>query len=196
MPALAAALDTKTLSDKVEPLVLLHAGQSAAQLKKWDDSVKYLSAIATKYPDSTYETEAMYELGWAKKNLDKPDEALKDLEVAATKNRGEVGARARFMIGEIYFEKKDFDEANRQYQRAAFGYGGDAAPADVKNWQAKSAFQAARCAHVQVQTAKEAKKKADLIAEAKKFYALVAEKHADNELAAEAKKQLEALSKL
>lgn len=196
LPVLVAAMETQKLTDKVEPLALLHAGQAAAQTKKWDDSVKYLSIIPTKFKDSNYETEAYYELGWAKNNLNKPDDALKDFEIAATKNRGEIGARARFMIGEVYFGKKDFEEASRQYQRAAFGYGGDMASPEVKNWQAKSAFQAARCAEVQIQEARDPKKKANLIADAKRFYGLVATKYASSDLAPDAKQRLEVLSKL
>jgi tetratricopeptide (TPR) repeat protein len=196
LPILAAALESKKLTDKVEPLVLLHAGQAAAQTKEWPKSVTYLTSLTTKYPESNYITEAQYELGWAKKNQGELDAALKDLELAATNNRGEVGARARFMVGEIYFEKKDFEEASRQYQRAMFGYGGEAAPEDVKNWQAKSGYQAARCAEVMIEGEKDAKKKADSIAQAKRFYTFVVEKHPSNELAAEAKKRLEVLSKL
>jgi TolA-binding protein len=196
LPVLAAALKTGKLSDKVDPLVLLHAGQSAAQIKDWPQSVTYLTSLTTKYPESVYITEAQYELGWAKKNQGELDAALKDFELAATHNRGEVGARARFMIGEIYFEKKDFEEASRQYQRAMFGYGGEAAPEDVKNWQAKSGYQAARCAEVMIEGAKDAKQKADAIAQAKRFYTFVVEKHPNHELAAEAQKRLDILSKL
>lgn len=195
LPVLAAALDTKKLTEKVEPLVLLHAGQSAAQLKKWDDALKYLAQVPQNFKQSPYVDEANYEMGWAKKSQGKLDDALKDFE-AATTNRGEVGARARFMMGEVYFEKKDFEEASRQYQRAMFGYGGEQAPPEVKNWQAKSGYQAARCAEVRIQEAKDPKKKADAIAEAKRFYAFVSEKHPQSELAGDAKKRLDVLNKL
>jgi outer membrane protein assembly factor BamD (BamD/ComL family) len=181
---------------KVEPLVLLHAGQAAAQTKKWDDALKYLATVSEKYKDSPYVDEAAYEMGWAKKNQGKLDEAAKDFEVAATTNRGEVGARARFMLGEIYFEKKDFATASKEYQRAMFGYGGEQALPETKNWQAKSGYQAARCAEVRIQDAKDAKAKADALAEAKRFYTFVAEKHPTSELAPDAKKRLEVLSKL
>jgi TolA-binding protein len=195
LPVLTAALDTKKLSEKVEPLVALHAGQAAAQTKKWDDSLKYLAIVTSKYKESPYEDEATYETGWAKKNQGKLDDAIKDFEAAAS-NRGEVGARARFMLGEVYFEKKDFATASKEYQRAMFGYGGDQAPAETKNWQAKSGFQAARCAEVRIQESKDAKAKADAIAEAKRFYTFVIEKHPQSELAPDSKKRLDVLSKL
>lgn len=196
LPVLVAALDTKKLTEKVEPLVLLHAGQAAAQTKKWDDSLKYLATLNEKFEKSPYVDEANYEIGWAKKNQGKLDDAAKDFESAATANRGEVGARARFMLGEIYFEKKDFVEASKQYQRAMFGYGGEQALPEVKNWQAKSGYQAARCAEVQIQEAKDTKAKAAAIAEAKRFYAFVTEKHPTSDVAPDAKKRLDVLSKL
>jgi TolA-binding protein len=196
LPVLTAALDTKKLTEKVEPLVALHAGQAAAQAKKWDDSLKYLAIVTDKYAKSPYIDEATYETGWAKKNQNKLDDAIKDFESAATTNRGEVGARARFMLGEVYFEKKDFATASKEYQRAMFGYGGEQAPAETKNWQAKSGFQAARCAEVRIQESKDAKAKADALAEAKRFYTFVIEKHPTSELAPDAKKRLDVLNKL
>ena len=64
-------------------------------------------------------------------------EALSLYEVAATKSKGNVGARARFMRGELLFGEKKYDEASREFQRAMYGYGADQAAADVKNWQAE-----------------------------------------------------------
>jgi TolA-binding protein len=197
LPVLVSASETGKLSEKVQPLVLLHAGQSAAQAKKWQDSLKYLAAVVDQFKTSPYVTEARYEMGWAKKNLGELDEALKDFEVAATADlRGEVGARARFMIGEVYFEKKNFEEASRHYQRAMYGYGGDAAPPEVKNWQAKSGFSAARCAEVQTQAAQDPRKKTEHLTDAKRFYTFVVQKHPMSELAPDARKRLEALGKL
>ena len=56
----------------------------------------------------------MYETGWAKQNLGQLADALQDYEAAATKSRDHVGARARFMMGQIHFEKKEFDDAIRE----------------------------------------------------------------------------------
>ena len=73
--------------------------------------------------------------------------------------------------------------------------GGDQASAEIKNWQAKSGYEAGRCAEVQIAAATgESRQKH--IADATRFYTFVAEKHSNHELAAEAKKRLAALSKL
>src|SRR6185295_15123391 len=131
-----------------------------------------------------------------KQNLHKTAEAIADYSAAATKSRDHVGARSRFMIGELHFAAKKHDEAIKEFQRAMFGYGGDQASPEAKNWQAKSGYEAGRCAEVQITTAADAAAKQKHIADAKRFYSFVTEKHANHELAAEAAKRLAALGKL
>src|SRR5207253_5664359 len=153
------------------------AGQSAAQLKQWDESLKVLSQITAIEPQSPLLAESLYELGWAKQNLGKTDEALADYEAAATKSRDHVGARARFMRGELLFAAKKHDEASREFQRAMYGYGGDQATPETKNWQAKSGYEAGRCAEVQLAATTELTAKQKLLADAKRCYTFVAETH-------------------
>jgi cellulose synthase operon protein C len=195
-PAYQAAAKTKASTPVIEVLTLLHGGQSASQNKDWKSAEEMLAAIPAKHPETPLLAEALYELGWARQNAGKRAEALKDFEAAATKSRDHVGARARFMMGELYFTEKKHEEALREFQRAMFGYGGEQAPAETKNWQAKSGYEAGRCAEVQIMSAKDAAAKQKLVADAKRFYSFVAEKHASHELAGEAKKRLEALAKL
>lgn len=195
-PAYQAAAKTKASSPAIEVLTLLHGGQSAAQLKLWDESLQLLSAIPEKYPETPLLAEALYESGWAKQNLGQNDEALKDYEAAATKSRDQVGARARFMMGELHFAAKKHDDAIKEFQRAMFGFGGEQATPETKNWQAKSGYEAGRCAEVQIAEAKEAAAKQKAIADAKRMYTFVAEKHPSHALAAEAKKRLDVLNKL
>jgi TolA-binding protein len=194
LPAYQAA-KTKASSPAIEVLTLLHGGQSAAQLKEWPAAIGLLEQIPEKHPQTPLLAEAHYELGWARQNAGQTEDALKDYEIAASKSRDHVGARARFMMGEVYFTQKQHVEAIREFQRGMFGYGGDQAATETKNWQAKCGYEAGRCAEVQIAAA-DAAGKAKLIADAKRFYTFVAEKHPQHELAAEAKKRLEALGKL
>ena len=196
LPAYQAAAKTKASTPAIEVLTLLHGGQSASQLKDWKTALALLTTIPAKHPETPLLPEALYELGWARQNAGQTDEALKDYEAAATKSRDHVGARARFMMGELLFAEKKHDDALREFQRAMFGFGGEQAAAETKNWQAKSGYEAGRCAQVQIAAAKDAAAKQKLIADAKRFYTFVVEKHAGHELAVEAKKQLEALAKL
>jgi len=194
-PAYQAAAKTKASTPAIVVLTLLHGGQTASQLKEWADAEKLLAAIPAKHPETPLLPEALYELAWAKQNAGRTDEALKDYEAAASKSRDHIGARARFMMGEVYFEQKKYDDASREFQRAMFGFRGEQATAETKNWQAKSGYEAGRIAEIQISAAKDAARQ-KLIADAKRFYTFVVEKHATHDLAGEAKKRLEALSKL
>jgi TolA-binding protein len=195
-PAYQDAIKHKTSSPAMQVLALLHGGQSAAQLKQWKESLALLAQIPKQFPDTPYLAEAIYESGWAKQNLGQTAEAMQDYATAADESRTEAGARARFMLGELLFEQKKYAEAIKEFQRGMYGYGGDAASAETKNWQAKSGYEAGRCAEVQISSAREAASKSKLVADAKKFYGFVAEKHPTHELAVEAKKRLDILAKL
>ena len=121
---------------------------------------------------------------------------MADFKQAAERSRDAVGARAQFMLGEIGFQQKQFDEAIKDFQRVMFRYGTEQAPPEVKNWQAKAGFEAGRCCEVLIESAASPAERAVRIADAKKFYRYVVETHPDNELAAEAKKRLDVLAKL
>jgi TolA-binding protein len=180
----------------IEQLILLHGGQSAIQQKQWADATAWLQKLVEKHPKSNFIAEAKCEAGWSLQNQGKLDEAIPLYTAAAAASRGESGARARFLLGEAYFEQKKHADAIREFQRVMFGYGADKAPAEVQNWQAKSGFEAGRCTEVQIIAATDATQKAKLIAEAKKHYQFVVEKHAQNAIAADAKKRLDELAKL
>ena len=196
LPIFQAAMKVKASNPAMEVLTLLHGGQTASQLKQYDLAVQILAEIPTKFPDSPYVAEALYESGYAKHKAGKPDDAIKDYSVATEKSRNEVGARARFMLGEVYFEQKKYTEAIREFQRGMYSFGGDNAPAEVKPWQAKCGYEAGRCSEVQIAAAADAAAKAKLLADARKYYSFVAEKHGETPVGIEAKKRIEVLSKL
>jgi TolA-binding protein len=148
LPALQEALQHKPSSDDFRILALLHAGQSAAQLKQWEESLKLLEKCATEFPDSTYKNEALYEQGRAKQSLGQTDEAKKLYETVADATDAVVGARARFMLGELQFAAGDHKEAVRSFFKVAYGYGYPQSPAEYHRWQADATFEAARCLEV------------------------------------------------
>jgi TolA-binding protein len=194
--AYAVALKSQPQSPTGQGMLLLHAGQTAAQLKKWDKSAAILAQLLETQPDSPLVAVANYELGWAKQNLKQLDEAQNYYETAATKSKGTVGARARFMRGELFFAAKKYNEASKEFQRAMYGYGGDQATPETKNWQAKSGYEAGRCAEVQISTVKDAAEKKKFVGEAERCYRFVVESHPGHELAEISKKRLGALGKL
>jgi len=193
--AYQAALAQPPSTPLMQALLVLHAAQSASQLKQWLDSIRLLTGLIEQPPEPSLLAQAYYERGWARQQLGQTEPALEDYEQAATRSRDEVGARARFMRGELLFAEKRHDLAIRDFMRVMYGFGGDQAPPAVRNWQAKSGFEAGRCAEVLLSKAPDAVARQKHLADARKFYSFVVEKHAQHELASQAKKRLEELSR-
>ena len=156
-------------------LALLHGGQAAAQLQDWKQSQTLLDAAATQFPQSPYLPEINYERGWALQNLGQDDEALKLYETVTTQTDREIAARARFMVGEIHFNKKNHAEAVRHFFKTAYGYG-------YPEWQARAQFEAGRCFEV-----------LGKLQQAKQSYQEVVDKYSKSEEAELAKKRLSEL---
>ncbi|WP_158265649.1 tetratricopeptide repeat protein [Blastopirellula marina] len=189
-------VDPKRLSsDEMRSLLWLHAGQSASQQKLWGEASKWYAQLIDQVPDSPLVGEAYYELGWAAYNQQKTPEAIRYFDQAAEASRGLAGARARFMLGEIYFEQKKYEEATSQFKRVVYGFGGENSLESVKPWQAKCAYEIGRCSEVQIRGADTAKR-TEFIAEAKKFYGLVRERYPESPEAKLAQTRLDALAQL
>lgn len=185
LAAFEKTFSLKPTSESFQVLALFHAAQSASQLKKWAESLKLLERCATEFPKSVYRTEILYEKGWAKQNLGKPDEAIALFRQVADEVDSVLGARARFMAGEILFSQKKHDEAVVAFFKVAYGYGfgQDAgAPAEFHTWQADAMFEAGRCL--------EALKKD---ASARKVYDELIERFPDNPKAASARERVKKL---
>lgn len=176
--ALAAYQQVKNSTGKdFAPLALLHAGECAARLKepKWDTSLQLLQRAAKEFPESQYLPEILCEQGWALQNLGKPDDALPLYESVTAKSNGEAAARARFLVGEVYFGKKNYNEAVRNYFKASYGY-------SYPKWQAASQYEAGECfIHL-------GKKE-----QARKSFQEVVEKYPESDQAGLAKKRIAAL---
>ena len=145
LDAYKSASDTKPSAEALAPLGLLHAGQAAGQLEKWQDAINWLGLANDRHPDYEGRSEIDCELGWALTKLGKPDEAMPLLVKVADRDTSPVGARARFLTGELQFAAKQYEEAVRSFFKVAYGYGDREAPEAFHSWQAESLFEAARC---------------------------------------------------
>ncbi len=180
---------------QVRELILLHGGQSASQLKQWKNAIDWLTELRERFPATKYLPETFYETGFSYQQAGDTDNALKFFAEVANNYRIEVAARARFMMGEIYFGERQFDKAIPQFQRVMFGFGADKAPASIKNWQAKSGFEAGRCSELLMQQAKTKPSQEKALKIAMDFFAYVIDKHPQHELAAKSRQRLEALKR-
>jgi TolA-binding protein len=178
------------LDDNAAGLALLHAGQSANQLKQWNVGLEYFAKLLADFPASPYRAQAQYEQGWAHQNLGQHAPAREAYQAVIESSRNALGARAQFMQGELYFADKDFTKALAEFQRLMYGYGGDRAPDDVKPWQAKGSLEAGRCAAVLAGQATDASAKQEHLARAVKYFQHVIQKHPSTDEAKAAAEQL------
>lgn len=190
-------LSSLTLPDpsdrQICEIIFLHGGQSAAQLDRWQEALQWYDELRERFPATSYLSEVFYESGYANKQLGNRQIALELLKEVAEKYRSETAARARFMMGEILFEDNKISLAIPEFQRVMYGFGANNARESIKNWQAKSGFEAGRCSEIvmtQAQTPA-AKEKAKVIAI--KFYRYVLEQHPNHALASKAKEKIEVL---
>ncbi len=190
----------KTLDDdaerQVRELVYLHGGQCAAQLKEWKTALQWYQELRKRFPETSYLPQVLYEVGLANQQLGNDDEALKWFGSVANDYRNETAAKSRFMIGEIYFGNRDLAKAIPEFQRVMYGYGADKAPEAVKNWQAKSGFEAGRCAELLIQKASDAARREKAARIAKDFFKYVIDKHPKHELAAKSQERLDVLNRM
>ncbi|MEM9367480.1 MAG: tetratricopeptide repeat protein [Planctomycetota bacterium] len=188
---------SRTLRDatdrQVRELVYLHGGQSAAQLKQWDVAIDWYDELRERFPATNYLPQVFYETAFAHQQRGDLQRAIKLYTEVADKFRNVLAAQARFMMGEIYFEQRQFAKAIPEFQRVMFGFGAEKAPPDIKNWQARSGFEAGRCSELLVQNAQTADAKRRAAEFARRFYAYVVEKHPQHELRQQASTRLSAL---
>ncbi len=193
--SLEAAGEKSLASDQVKTLIYLHGGQCCRELKQWTECEKWLRAVADRYPNTPYLSTVIYEMAFCAQQQNKLEDALKLYSEVASKYRNETAARSRFMMGEVYFSQRDFAKAIAEFQRVMYGFGAEKAPEDIKNWQAKSAFEAARCSEVLINNLNgEGRDK--VIEATKEFYQFIVNRHAAHVLAAQAQKKLGEMSKL
>lgn len=178
---------------QVRELTLLHGGQSAAQLKDWATAIDWYDELRRRFPATTYLPQVFYETGFAHQQTGDESKALQLYGQVADSYRNELAARARFMMGEIYFAQKEYAKAIPEFQRVMYGFGAEQAAADIKNWQAKSGFEAGRCAESLSDVAKTDAAKEKARGFAVRFYQYVVDKHATHELAGKSKERLQAI---
>lgn len=183
------------VSEQVRTLIYLHGAQCLREQKQWSECETWLREIISRYPSSPYLSTVIFELATAKQNLNQTEEALRLFGEVATKYRDELAARARFMMGELYFAQRKFDKAIPEFQRVMFGYGAEKADPEIKNWQARGGFEAGRCSEVLIQDLSgDSRQKA--IDFARDFYQYVIDKHPTHEVVKQAQVRLNELNKL
>ena len=128
-------------SPDYEVLRLLHAGQSAGQIKQPDRALQYYQQVVARFPTTPEAIQAHFETGMIHYERGELDTALRMFEKVledAKQVPDETAARAQFMLGEIAMQQKKYDDAVKYFFRVAYGY-------RLPQWQAAALFEAARC---------------------------------------------------
>ena len=99
------------------------------------------------------------------------------------------------MIGQMYFEQDKLAEAITEFKRVMYGYGAEKSPTAIRDWQAKSGFEAGRCAERLIQV-NQGEKRQQAVEIARKYYEFVVEFHPQHPLAAKSRDRIEVLRRL
>ncbi|NQV26874.1 MAG: tetratricopeptide repeat protein [Rhodopirellula sp.] len=156
-------------------LSLFRTGECAGKLENWKKSQQIHEQVLAEFPDFELRAEARYGIGWALQQQGDFDQAIAQYEKVTEETQTETAAKARFMIGECCFAKKEHKEATRHFLKAAYAYG-------HKEWSPMAFFEAGRCFEVLRDTA-----------QAKNCYQQIVDKYAEHSKARDARRRLDAL---
>jgi TolA-binding protein len=192
----AAALEQYALakqrplsSEQIKTLNYLHAGQAAGQLEKWQESYDWLSQLAREIPNSPYTLQVGYELGVAQQKLGNLPEAERLFGSIADRAGGDLSAKARFMLGEVLYAKKDYVSAIREFRKVMFGFDPKVVPG-VERWQSKAAFEAGQCAAIVASQTQQRRERSQYIELATRFFQFVTTRYPNSDEAKAAAEQL------
>ena len=190
-PAIAKA---GNVSQRNEWLTLLHGAVAANKTDQFDAALQFVDPLLESEADEEFKLEGWFEKGVAHRGLEQTDDAIQAFGSAAA-SLGQVGAKARCMIGDMLFVQKQFDEAINAYKDVFYGYGGTRENPEVDPWQAYAIYHAARCSFVQISTA-DAATKPKLIANSRKLYENLIANYPEDKLTPQARKDLKTLNSL
>jgi len=104
-----------------------------------------------------------------------------------------TGAEATCLVGHQLLKEEKYDEAEREFKKVFFGFGGKEAKPDIQPWQAYALYETARSNFLRAQgTSDPRTKQAYLKIAGQHFQALVND-YPNDKLAAKAKVELEKL---
>ncbi len=174
LPLFVGVADKKVA--KYHDRAIYQAGVCAANLNNWPESQKRYQELIDQFPQFDQLAEARYGLGLAWYKQNKLPEAKAAFEKVTEETEAEAAAKARYMIGQIAFTEKKYEDAVEEFLTVASGY-------PYQDWQAKAQFEAGRCL-VELQRNDNAKA----------VLQVLLDKFSDHPLAADARKLIDSLN--
>jgi TolA-binding protein len=136
LPLFAKVADERL--EKYQAQALYRAGACAAEQKKWPESQKFYETLVRDFPRFEQLGEARYGLAVAVQGQGRLGEARAIHEQLAKSAEAQTAVKARFMLGEIAFAERKFEEAVEHYLAVTTGY-------PFKQWQGLAQFEIGRC---------------------------------------------------
>ena len=125
----------------------------------------------------------------AQQNLGNSAEAERLFSSVAERGQGEHAARARFMLGEVLYARREYVPAIREFRKVMFGFDTETNP-QVAKWQAKAGFEAGQCAGVLASQQQNRTERSSYVDLAQKFFQYVITRHPETKESEAATEQL------
>ena len=187
-----------TISDKkLKWLTILHGAQCANQQHDYQATIEWTRDI-TESTSVESETEKplrqdiLLEVGKAYDGLQDSSNAIKFWRLASA-SHSKTGAEANCLIGRQLRVEKKYDDAEREFEKVFFGFGGKESKPAIRPWQAYARYEAGRSNYIRAQTATDAKTKQAYLKIAVKHFQALVDDYPNDKLATKARNELKAL---
>ena len=104
-----------------------------------------------------------------------------------------TGAEASCLLGRQLRIEKKYDDAEREFKKVFFGFGGKESKPAIRPWQAYARYEAGRSNYLRAQTTTDAKTKQAYLKIAMSHFQALADDYPNDKLATKAQKELKAL---
>tara|TARA_Y100000588_G_scaffold160117_1_gene174117 strand:- start:17615 stop:20353 length:2739 start_codon:yes stop_codon:yes gene_type:complete len=123
---------------RLQQQALLRVGQMFGALEDWKNSNASFQSFIKDNPQHELVRTAYLGMGWSMQNEENYQEAIAAYEKTVSEGvRDDTGARAQFLLGECYFEKKEFEKAIIEFAKVEALYA-------FPDWQSKAAYEMAQ----------------------------------------------------
>lgn len=169
------SIDAQPTSNRVPELLYLRA---VAEIKSanLDDAYKTLDQIVSYYEGTVFSAKAKIELSKLEINRKNYDNALILLKELSEKRLDDIGAQAQYLVGQIYYEQNNINDAIIALVRVRSVYSG------YDEWYTRSLLRLGDC-YVKLNDKQQARE----------MYRAVINRHKTGELAQEANRKLKQL---
>ena len=186
-------MESSTVVDKdLKWLTVLHGVQSAIKQQDYLAAIDWSQGIAESDADESLKQDVFLEIGSAYNGLKDSANATKFWRLA-TPSLSRTGAQATCLIGNQFFKDKMYEDAEREYKKVFFGFGGKTADKDIRPWQAFARYEAARSNFIRSQETSDAETKQAYLKLAIEHFQALINDYPDDKLAPTAQRQIEKL---